>query len=81
MAKCVKCQSDQVVPDLRIFDAQGHYIRLSVSVDEHPDAMVFKGAHPAPLHARLCGSCGAVELYVDNAAELYAVYVATQRQG
>lgn len=80
MTRCGQCQSDRIVPDLRIFDQQGHYIRLAVSVDEHPDALIFKGAHPAQLHARLCGSCGFVELYVENAAELYEVYTAAQQR-
>ena len=33
--------------------------------------MIFKGAFKQTLHAWVCGSCGYIELYVDNPEELW----------
>ena len=73
-AKCPNCQSAKIIPGVRIIDQMGHYIRLGVNVYEHPDALVFKGKHSEGLHARICGDCGHVELYVENPQELYSVF-------
>jgi hypothetical protein len=45
-----------------------------VSVYEKPDALVFKGEHSQALQARICGTCGNVEIYIDNPEELYSVH-------
>ncbi len=57
----------------------GHYIRLGINVYDHPDALVFKGAHSSNLHYRMCGNCGIVESYVSNPQELYDLYLASQQ--
>jgi hypothetical protein len=74
---CPKCQSRKMIPAARIVDQAGHFIRLAVSVDEKPDALIFKGAHTQLLRARICGACGNVELYVDDPEELHSVYQAS----
>jgi hypothetical protein len=67
---------------MRIVDRAGHMIRLGVKVFEHPEALVFKGAHAADLRSRVCGECGYVELYVENPQELYSAYLeGTRGQG
>ena len=77
-SRCVRCQSDKMIPDLQIVDQMGHYLRLAVSVNEHPEAMMFKGKHYGPVRARVCGSCGYLETYVENPAESYDAYLASQ---
>jgi len=72
--RCAKCQSEKIIPRVRIIDQVGHSIRLGVNVYETPDALIFKGKHSEELHARICGACGNVEMYVDNPGELYSVY-------
>jgi hypothetical protein len=74
MERCVKCQSDTIIPDLAVVDHSGHMVQLGVDVSERPDALVFKGTRSENFRARVCGTCGHVELYVTNAAELYNVY-------
>jgi hypothetical protein len=74
MDRCVKCQSDKIIPDLAVVDRSGHMIQLGVDVFEKPDALAFKGTHSDDFRARVCGACGHVELYLRNAAELYNVY-------
>jgi hypothetical protein len=74
---CSKCNSTKIIPNARIID-RGDYnsVRdLSVQVYEDPEALLFKGVHEGQLTARICGDCGYVEMYVDNPAELYEVFV------
>jgi predicted nucleic-acid-binding Zn-ribbon protein len=80
MNNCPKCQSDKIIPDVQIIDRAGHVIRLGVKVFEHPEALVFKGAHAADLRSRVCGGCGYVESYVENPQELYSAYLAGIRE-
>ena len=77
MDHCSKCGSDKVIPDASIRDGGGMVI--AVNVYDHPDALVFKGAHTSILHTRICGDCGNVESYVQNPQELYSVYLASQQ--
>jgi hypothetical protein len=75
---CSKCQSDKVIPDVRIIDHVGHRISLGVNVYEHPEALIFKGTHSGTLRSQVCGECGYVEIYVENPRELYTVYTESQ---
>ena len=78
MNRCSKCQSNKMIPDVRIIDQIGHNIRLGINVYEHPEALVFKGAHSSTLSSQVCGECGYVETYVENPQELYALYLESQ---
>lgn len=79
MNHCPRCQSEKIIPDVQIFDRAGHVLRLGVKVFEHPEALVFKGAHAADLRSWVCGECGYVESYVGNPQELYSVYLEATR--
>ena len=78
---CAKCGSDKIIPRVRLMD-RGHGSvdagDLSLVVYEKPDALIFKGRSVGRLHARVCGSCGYVEMFVESPEELYQVYVASQ---
>lgn len=75
--RCPKCASNHMADGAYVADAKGP--RVVVGVDRHPD----RGALPQPMstriHASVCGSCGFVELYADQPAELWAAYEATER--
>lgn len=79
MNVCSKCQSDKIIPDVSVTDQAGHSVRLGVNIYDHPEALVFKGAHSSSLHYRMCGNCGNVESYVPNPQELYEIYLASQQ--
>jgi hypothetical protein len=57
---------------------RGHYSgdagNLTAVTYDDPDALIFKGAHKSALFARVCGTCGFTELYLDNARELFEAY-------
>jgi len=69
---CPKCQSSDVIPDVKIID-HAHYnqpMDLSATVYTTPEAWVFKGPVSHRFNARVCGACGYAELYVENPATL-----------
>ena len=73
--ECSKCGSHKIIPDVRIDDrTQGRISELTIRVPEDPGAFLFKGTHLGTVTAWVCGTCGFMELYVDNPEELYAAY-------
>ena len=78
---CPKCKSTDVIKKARIAD-RGHGNSTSdqfIELFEFPDAMIFKGAFKATLHAWVCASCGFIELYVDKPEELWEFYQKKQQ--
>ena len=72
--KCLNCSGSNIASGIRVVD-RGHgdgKRDLKLEVYEKPDALVFKGAHDASLHADVCEDCGHVMLYIatDKASEL-----------
>ena len=69
---CPKCQSNDVIDDVRVVDHGDHHsIRdLSVSVFRKPTAMMFKGTVYSDVKARVCGACGYIELFAADTAAL-----------
>ena len=70
--RCPKCASDQMMDGAFISDATTE--RLVVGVDRHPDLGPLPQKAATQLHASVCGSCGFVELYANQPAELYQAY-------
>lgn len=48
--------------------------RVVVGIDRHPRHGPLARSASTQVHARLCGSCGFVELYANQPAELYEAY-------
>ena len=74
--RCVKCGSSSLIPDARIADRTGHGFAtfdLEVTVNRNPEGLL-KGAVRSPLRANVCGSCGFVELNVEDAAKLWEAH-------
>jgi hypothetical protein len=79
---CRTCSSSNVVPDAVLNDHdQVSWRPLSVTVRRaKPEAAEFLGiagtrdTMTVPLQARVCGDCGAVDLYAPDAATLWAAY-------
>ena len=71
---CPKCQSSEVIPNVRIID-HAHYnqpMDLSATIYLDPGAWVFKNAVMHRFSARVCGACGYTEFYVDDPQGLLA---------
>ncbi len=55
--------------------------RVVVGIDRHPRLGPLARSASTQVHARLCGSCGFVELYANQPAELWEVYCEAGRAG
>lgn len=69
---CSKCASDQMMDGAFFADPSGQ--RVVVGIDRHPRFGRLARSASTQVHARLCGSCGFVELYANQPAELYEAY-------
>ncbi len=74
-SNCPKCGSSEVIPDVWIIDHAHCNIPmdLSATVYTNPDGWVFKGSISHRFKARVCGSCGYTEFYVDDPQGLLAI--------
>lgn len=69
---CSKCASDQMMDGAFFADPSGQ--RVVVGIDRHPRHGPLARSASTQVHARLCGSCGFVELYANQPSELYEAY-------
>ncbi len=71
---CFACGSAAVAIGKLLDKGEGSGGAALVVTEKDPDAFIMKGAHTAPLLARICGDCGHVELFVNSvhARSLYA---------
>lgn len=71
-SSCPKCQSTEIIPDVRVFDhAHGNsQLELCATVYREPENWVFKNPVAHRFHARVCGACGYTEFYVENPRRL-----------
>jgi hypothetical protein len=74
---CARCGSDEVISRARIAERGESNARydLEVEVQRRPNAVLFKRPERAALTARVCGSCGYAELFVDSPSALYAAHL------
>ena len=72
MGICAKCSSKDLIDEAQIVDhgdMNAEY-ELGVKVYRDPGAFVMKGKMKQRVLARVCGSCGYLELYAENPREL-----------
>jgi hypothetical protein len=72
---CKKCDSDKIIPDLRIRDhAHGNMdMNLSIYIQK-TDHIFFNKLEQGELIAQICYSCGNVELTINNTDALWEAY-------
>ncbi|MBQ4818747.1 hypothetical protein [Aquimarina sp. MMG016] len=71
--KCTNCGSDKIIEGLNIVDNAADYMKQNLSIEtiKNPNAFLFKGSNKYELKAKVCGSCGKVEMTIDNPEELW----------
>jgi hypothetical protein len=62
-----------------IADADGS--RIIAGVERHPDKGRLTRTVSTQVHVSVCGSCGYVELWANQPAELYEAYQRVERRG
>ena len=79
MGICAKCSSKDLIDEAQIVDHGD--INVGVKAYRDPGAFVLKGKVRQRVLARVCGSCGYLELYAENPQELLgAAKEARERQ-
>ena len=75
---CPKCESTDVIPDVRVLDrveaADYSASSLTAVIYDKPEALFFKGQHRSTFRAYVCGACGFTEFYVNEPQELLAAH-------
>lgn len=69
---CKHCGSDKIIPDVIVVD---HASVGNIPYDAELQVRLEGDRRSEPLHARVCGACGNVELWLQNAQELYRRYM------
>jgi hypothetical protein len=79
---CSRCGSDKVIPNAKVEDRTEHLRhQLEVLVGyHHPDALVFTDPIRTDLRCSICGVCGHVDLFVDDADRLWQAYKTAPEQ-
>ena len=73
---CEKCGSEKIIPEVRAID-HGDYQtegNLEVSIDENPNALMFKNRVRSSIFAKICGDCGYTKFYARDPQSLYSAY-------
>ena len=75
--RCIRCGSEDLIPRARVTERGDGNQRydLEAEVQRRPNAVLFKRAERSDLWARVCGTCGYVELFVDAPGALYSAYL------
>jgi predicted nucleic-acid-binding Zn-ribbon protein len=82
MEACTKCRSTQVITDGVIFDTtRNSTVRLAAGFQKDPSAWIFTGDVRAEIRAVICGACGFMELFANDALRLYEAYSAHKASG
>ncbi|MGC2236262.1 MAG: hypothetical protein WA584_08880 [Pyrinomonadaceae bacterium] len=81
MKKCPDCSSEKIIERARVFDGGSNFVDkgLQVSVDANPDALVFKDTRRSDVKAKICGDCGYIQFYAEQARYLWRAYENQQK--
>lgn len=73
---CKHCGSDKIIPDVVVVD---HSSVGNIAYEAELQVRLERDTESDPLHARVCGNCGHVELWLNNAGALYQRYVQSRK--
>jgi predicted nucleic-acid-binding Zn-ribbon protein len=70
MTKCPKCESTEIIPDIFVVTGNNLYASVSLQAPKGSKAEDFY----SHCQASVCGSCGYLEVYVQDIAQMLAAY-------
>lgn len=77
----MKCGSPRVIPKARTIDRDDGARRNQwIAVEQDPGALLLKETVYADLHARICCSCGFVELFTEKLDELWQAHLVARER-
>ncbi len=76
MKSCPDCNSQKIIKDAKALDRGDSNSNndMRVSVDEKPDALIFKQRNYSDIRAHICGDCGFIQFYADDPKTLWMAY-------
>lgn len=76
MKSCPECNSQKIIKDVKPLDSidGGSSQIMRVSVDEKPDALIFKHKNYSTLKAHVCADCRLVQFYAEDPKTLWTAY-------
>lgn len=73
---CSVCGSSKIMHDMRIVDLGESQIKNDLSVEiKTTDNIFFNKFKKGKLKAQICGSCGKVDLSINNPQELWQAFL------
>lgn len=73
---CDHCGSNKIINDVKIVDFGHGNEKKSLSVEiKKTDYMFFNKYEKGPLNAKICCSCGKVDLSIENGQQLWDAYL------
>ncbi len=81
MKSCPECDSQKVIKDAKVIDRGDHNSSndMRVSVDEKPDALIFKQRIYSTVRAHICADCGFIQFYAEDPNMLWLAYQNRQK--
>ncbi|MBT8245413.1 MAG: hypothetical protein HKP48_05510 [Winogradskyella sp.] len=77
---CSACGSSKLIHDMRIVDFGHGNAKNDLSVEiKTTDRVLFNKFEKGALKAQICGSCGKVDLSVNNPHDLWTAYLKTKK--
>jgi hypothetical protein len=75
--RCLKCDSDAMVPGVRLIDRGESDMRKTteVGITTKPNAILFKGEVRVETEAFVCGDCGFVEVYATEPYKIWDAHI------
>ena len=65
--RCPKCQSSDIITNVRPLDETRNWERtIRLECYRNPERVLFKGAQSTTLTACVCAGCGYVEFYAED---------------
>mgnify|MGYP001079733772 CR=1 FL=1 len=76
---CNSCGSSKIMQDMKIVDFSHGNAKKNLSIEiKTTDRTFFNKFEKGALKAQICGSCGKVDLSVNNPQDLWEAYIKTK---
>ena len=73
---CSVCSSTKIIHDIAIVDLAHGNVKKSLSIEiKTTERTFFNKFEKQKLNAQICGSCGKVDLSIDNPQDLWQAYL------
>lgn len=74
--KCSVCGSNKIIPKVNLVERGHNHSKnnLSIEIEGDPNALFFKETTKEPIKAKVCCSCGKIDLFIEETEDLWETY-------